>query len=279
MDSSTSIYSQTNHNGLFLFIVLLFTGLACLLPNRALSDELPSIRFTFIPSVNTLDQQTIQEIRQTEALETVRALSDSTINLAKPVIIVFGTQDGPLYDPESNQIEIPYHFWREMIDHFSADVSDANEQFELSEPDNQYVFEAVEGALLHTLLHEIGHAYIAINQIPILGKEEDAADSFANVLMLNYVENGDRQAIHAATLFAIEDQQIESFDDLDFIDEHSLDIQRYFYGLCLIFGSDPDKHETLFQDLEAEVKTEREDICIEEFDRVSASWESYLNNG
>ncbi|MGR5064652.1 DUF4344 domain-containing metallopeptidase [Photobacterium sp. DNB22_13_2] len=235
-----------------------------------------NIRSTFIPSVSELDNQAILEIKKTQSIKTIQSLSQSVIDFPTPVHIVFGTLDGPLYDPESNQIEIPYSFWREMIENFSTDVADSNDNAKSNEPNTLYAFEASEGALLHTLLHELGHAYIALNDIPILGKEEDAADSFANILMLNYVEDGDTQAIHAATLFAIEDQQIEIFDDLDFIDEHSLDIQRYFYSLCLVYGSDPDKHKTLFQDLDSDVKTEREDICIEEFERVTASWQSYF---
>lgn len=278
MDFSTSIHNRNNLYSYCLMFLLLLVCLIGLFPNRGMSDELPTIRYTFIPSLDELDQQTIQEIRQTDSLKTVQDLSDSVFNLAEPVNIVFGSEDGPLYDPESNQIEIPYHFWREMIDNFSADIRDNADQAELSQNDSQYVYQAAEGALLHTLLHEVGHAYIALNQVPIVGKEEDAADSFANVLMLNYVEGGDGQAIHAATLFAIEDQQINSFDDLDFIDEHSLDIQRYYYSLCLIYGSDPEKHQTLFQDLESEVKTEREEICIEEYERVTSSWDSYFKN-
>lgn len=276
MDFSNSIHNRNTLYSYCLMFLLLLVCLFGLFPNKGMSDELPTIRYTFIPSLDELDQQTIQEIRQTDSLKTVHMLSDSVFNLAEPVNIVFGTEDGPLYDPESNQIEIPYHFWREMIDNFTADFHDNMEQTELSKEDSQYVYQAAEGALLHTLLHEVGHAYIALNQVPIVGKEEDAADSFANVLMLNYVEDGDGQAIHAANLFAIEDQQIDSFDDLDFIDEHSLDIQRYYYSLCLIYGSDSEKHQTLFQDLESEVKTEREEICIEEFERVTASWESYF---
>ena len=275
MDFSTSIRNHSLNSALYFLIVML-TALALLFPSRGQAEELPTIRFTFIPSMNTLDQQTIEEIRNTNALNTVESLSDSVINLSGPVNIVFGTEDGPLYDPESNQIEIPYSFWREMISHFSSDINDDNGDSSLTQADKQYVYEASEGALLHTLLHEIAHAYVALNQVPILGKEEDAADSFANILMLNYVEDGDNQAIHAANLFAIEDQQIEVFDDLDFIDEHSLDIQRYYYSLCLIYGSDPEKHKTLFEDLETDIKTEREDICYEEFERVTTSWQSYF---
>ncbi|MDV5167532.1 DUF4344 domain-containing metallopeptidase [Photobacterium rosenbergii] len=279
MNFSTSIHNRKKLNSYCLMFLLLLVCLISLFSNRGMSNELPTIRYAFIPSLDELDQQTIQEIRQTDTLNTVQELSDSVFNLAEPVNIVFGTEDGPLYDPESDQIEIPYHFWREMIDNFSADFHDNTEQAKLSQEDSQYVYQAAEGALLHTLLHEVGHAYIALNQVPIVGKEEDAADSFANVLMLNYLEDGDSQAIHAATLFAIEDKQIDSFDDLDFIDEHSLDIQRYYYSLCLIYGSDPEQYQTLFQDLESEVKTEREEICIEEFDRVTASWTSYFKNG
>lgn len=269
--TSSHLFKQT-HRAIRICGVLA----ACFFSVYGNSNELPNIRITFTPSVSELDKQTILEIKKTSSLRTVQSLSESIIHFPTPVHIVFGALDGPLYDPETNQIEIPYSFWREMVERFSSDIAGSSDNPELHDSNKAYALKASAGALLHTLLHELGHAYIALNEIPILGKEEDAADSFANILMLNYVDTGDYQAIHAATLFAIEDQQIDSFDDLDFIDEHSLDIQRYFYSLCLVYGSDPDKHKTLFQDLDSDVKTEREDICIEEFERVTTSWQSYF---
>src|SRR5690554_4191597 len=37
----------------------------------------------------------------------------------------------------------------------------------------------------HTLLHEIGHLFVDQFDLPVLGKEEDAVDTFATLTMLN----------------------------------------------------------------------------------------------
>ena len=72
-------------------------------------------------------------------------------------------------------------------------------------------------------------------------------------------------------------KEINEFDDMDFIDEHSLDIQRYFHTLCLIYGSDSDNYNSLLSEIDEEYKTEREDTCIEEYDNISRNWLTYLN--
>ncbi|WP_299013238.1 DUF4344 domain-containing metallopeptidase [uncultured Photobacterium sp.] len=229
----------------------------------------PTVEYQYLPAKNAVDKQVLDTIQSSDAVNIVQDLSQSVVVFSKPVTVVFGALDGPLYDPEQHQIQIPYSFFNHAIERFK---SNNYKKSGISEE------QAALDTLLHTLLHELGHAFVADNNIPVLGKEEDAVDNFATVLLLNYIESGDEVAISAADLFAYEDQQIEAFDSLDFIDEHSLDIQRYYYTLCLIYGSNPEQHSQLLEDIEKDFKTEREDVCEEEFERVSHNWMTYLNS-
>jgi len=46
----------------------------------------------------------------------------------------------------------------------------------------------IDGALWGIFFHELGHAIININRIPITGREEDVADQFALYFATNFVE-------------------------------------------------------------------------------------------
>lgn len=93
------------------------------------------------------------------------------------------------------------------------------------------------GAVLGFILeHEFTHALISIYDLPVLGKEEDAADTLATLLLLKSPQ-GARLALSAA----------EFWDDFsgrqnppalaDYAEEHSLDLQRSFTIVCEIAGS------------------------------------------
>ncbi|MGZ6007469.1 MAG: DUF4344 domain-containing metallopeptidase [Rhizomicrobium sp.] len=55
---------------------------------------------------------------------------------------------------------------------------------DLSHERRRGIVQFVAGNMLFTLLHEIGHTHITEMGLPVLGREEDAADSFAVVTML-----------------------------------------------------------------------------------------------
>lgn len=100
------------------------------------------------------------------------------------------------------------------------------------------------------MLHETGHAYIEDQNIPVLGKEEDAVDNFATILMIDFLEDGAEMAISAADMFAFEsDYRPDYYDFGEYIDEHSFDLQRYFSTLCLVYGSEPDQYKSLLDEL------------------------------
>lgn len=102
-----------------------------------------------------------------------------------------------------------------------------------------------------TLCHELTHALVATFDIPVLGREEAAADQIATLCIL-YPEtttHRDPQAIEklvaVADAWRLEWEMDKESGGAAYWDEHALDIQRYYNVLCMLYGSDPEKFEAL----------------------------------
>lgn len=184
---------------------------------------------------------------------------NETFRLEQAIKVTVGSEDGPLYDPGLVEIQIPYAFYTEVIERFS-EIEEDTEQQALFASD----------AMLHTLFHELGHALVDQLELPIVGKEEDAVDALANVLLLEHYNEGAEMARNAAELFALEGEDRGDLEEEDFWDEHSLDEQRYFSTLCHIYGSDPDNFTDLAEDVG--FSDDRREICVETYQRLVDDW-------
>lgn len=105
---------------------------------------------------------------------------------------------------------------------------------------------------LWTLLHETAHALIDELDIPVFGHEEDAADQIATIALLHGTTDlgvPDSVAEVESVIAAAQAWRVEW--ELDkragtqtvYWDSHSLDIQRFYNILCLLYGSDPEKYD------------------------------------
>ena len=130
--------------------------------------------------------------------------------------------------------------------------------------------EFVTGNVLFVLAHETGHGLISAFEIPVAGREEDAADQLATVMALKMADSfADRVVVNAARGWFLGDQRDRKAGvPTIFYDEHGMDLQRAYHIVCLLVGGAPDK----FKDLANEVKLpkERQETC--KFDYSNAEW-------
>ena len=56
--------------------------------------------------------------------------------------------------------------------------------------------DAIVGPTLEVFLHEVGHAVFDYLSVPVLGREEDAADQFAAYVLLQFAESDARRLIY-----------------------------------------------------------------------------------
>lgn len=219
------------------------------------------LRTKFEKPVNKEETNIQKELKASDTTKAVVELINEIIKLSKPLTIVYGGSDGPLFDSRTNEIIIPYSFVQEIKRRFiTVKYSESGVS----------VADATMDALMHTLFHEIGHALIYMHELPVLGKEEDAVDSLATVLLIEYFEDGQEIAISAADLFDLESDDITEFGEQDFWDEHSLDAQRFYNTLCHVYGSNPKQYKYLLKD--GLFSEDRAVLCIEEYEHILSSW-------
>ncbi len=126
--------------------------------------------------------------------------------------------------------------------------------------------DAIIGPLLDVFLHETGHAVFDYNQVPILGREEDAADQFAAYILLQFDKGYARHLLAGVAYEYVRDASVPSKTKDPFADAHGLPMQRYYNILCLAYGAD----STVFKQALADghLPAERAEECEDEYAQV-----------
>jgi hypothetical protein len=140
---------------------------------------------------------------------------------------------GPNYDPQTKTITLSYGF----TNYVGEQLLRENPGLKQDQNELGRELAAVDGFVL---LHEFGHALIDVYGLPVLGKEEDAADSVATVFLTTTVKHGDEYAYDAAKFFDAMSARQRRLAPSAYWDEHSLDKQRAYEIVCWVAGSSAD---------------------------------------
>jgi hypothetical protein len=133
-----------------------------------------------------------------------------------------------------------------------------------------------------TFYHEAGHMAVTLYNLPITGREEDAADQLAAYILLTPGDNGkvDAENVQAVKDFA---RTFAAYAELkaqmgradNMADEHSLDQQRVYNLVCWIYGSNPDANADLVSN--GALPQERAQRCPDEWQKMSHAWSTLLD--
>jgi hypothetical protein len=121
----------------------------------------------------------------------------------------------------------------------------------------------VRANTLFTLLHEVGHYFFHVLDVPIAGREEDAADRLAALLMMPTDAGRGPEAELTSSADASDliwvayswvnmgrGRLAQERNRLPWYDEHSVDEQRGYDVLCMAYGHNPERYELAIQDRE-----------------------------
>ena len=187
------------------------------------------------------------------------ALVNQTFNLPKSITVV-GAECGmknAYYISEKAVIVICYELGLDIFERVAREIK----------ADSDTRGQIASGAIMFIFFHELGHAAIDLYQIPVLGREEDAADQIGVLMMMAMVDARPDVAINwpiGAHWFFDKRQSI--FTAHNFADEHAIDAQRKFNLACWFYGSDPGKYLQLAR--YAKLPESRAVRCPGEFEKM-----------
>lgn len=226
----------------------------------------PSAKFT--TNYGETENRILTEMRQSlvegQFLEQLAGALNDELNLPHRIDLAMGEcgQANAFYQPEEYRIILCY----ELLVQVAIDLARSGQTEEEQE-------RLIGGTIVFVFLHELGHALIHVLDLPITGREEDAADQLATVVLVDGSEEGEDAAASAAVWFYRSSKETR-LNRLAFADEHSLGKQRYFNILCWIYGQDPDTHPDLIGP--KILPPDRAERCPGEYQRMANSWEKLL---
>lgn len=199
--------------------------------------------------------------RRGRLIENLTELLDKKFALNHPLVIGLGEcgQPNAFYRPDKKVIVLCLELIPELVKRLASDRS----------IDRNTLQNTGAGALMFILLHEMGHALIDIQGLPVLGREEDAADQIAAYLILEETDVADR-AIAGGLFFFTKPKLIPGlFSQRHLSGEHSLDPQRAANLACWAYGKEPRRFVWAMH--AARVSQERSYRCGREYEQLSRS--------
>jgi hypothetical protein len=136
--------------------------------------------------------------------------------------------------------------------------------------------DALIGPVMDVFLHEAGHAVFDMLQVPLFGREEDAADQFSVYIMLK-MEKDEARRLIMGTAYQYENDVQSSTVSMPlhkFADAHGTPSQRYFNVLCLAYGADKE----LFADFVSKgvLPKDRAESCEDEYAQVEFAFDRLI---
>lgn len=207
------------------------------------------------------EDQVGKELLEASETKAVASGLAKTFELPNPLLVkgINGIGGGPFYSPEDNSITLPYGF-AALVFQLEAESNPEESEYEIGE--------RIGAVNSFILAHEFGHALIANYELPVLGKEEDAADAISTVLLLT-IPNGAEYAAASAAFWADFSGRQEPPAVAEYADQHSLDLQRAFDILCWTAGSSELSFEEVAE-LEA-LPESRLETCPSEYEQLAGS--------
>ena len=194
-----------------------------LMPNR--------VQISYVEPRNPAHQKVYELLKERRVLERVRAHL-SPLRLPTTLILKADGCDGESdawYEESDHTVTVCY----EYIDDLVRNAPEATTVAGVTR------YDAIVGPTIEVLLHEVGHAIFHLLKVPILGREEDAADQFASYMILHLDEDSTRQVVLGVGYMYGHEMQSQTPGLQQFANVHSVAAQRFYNVLCMAYGRDP----------------------------------------
>jgi len=215
------------------------------------------IQISYVPPKDAAHEPVFRLLKERQVLEQFRELL-SPLRLPRALRLKVEGCDGvsnAWY--EDDAITVCYEYISDILSNAPKETTPAG----VTRAD------AIVGPTFEVFLHEAGHAVFDYLSVPVLGREEDAADQFAAYLLLQFAKSDARRLIAGVAYAYRLDASKPTTKKNPFADEHGLPAQRFYNVLCIAYGAD----SKLFADLvEKEyLPKERAEGCESEYEQVT----------
>jgi len=215
-----------------------------------------TVKVVYAEPKEARDAPLAQAMRQKQILEKAAEVV-KTVRLPRTLTLKAESCGEPnaWYDPDTEIVTFCYELVREMVQRAgSADRMGLTRE------------QAVIGPFAFIVFHETAHAVFALLKVPILGREEDAADQVAAYTSLRLGDDFAEKMLRAAAFMYDQDARSRKVGEDDFADVHGLDRQRYYNVLCIAWGADP-KRFAFAKEL-GKLPEDRAEGCADEYAQV-----------
>ncbi len=220
----------------------------------------------YVPPENPMHQEIYVDLKQRGALEKLQKFL-SPVRLPETLRISLAECDGEadaFY--EDAEITICYEFIDELIKNMPQE----------KRPSGVAPIDTVIGPVFEVSLHEFGHALFDMLELPVFGREEDAADQVAAYILLQFGESEARRLI-AGTAYAyhMDETKTDPCRSMeDYANEHGTPAQRFYNVLCIAYGADT----KMFADIVSEgyLPKARAEFCEEEYEQVQDAFDELV---
>lgn len=192
-------------------------------------------------TVNDRQAQLVEALKRSRTAERMAELTQGTLRLRHDVAVGFESCGFPnaFYEQKRSRVV----FCLEMLELIAKQAQD-DKDFAMT-LDRSGFGKLMDGVLWGIFFHELGHAVIDINRVPITGREEDVADQFALYYAVKFIEPREVPVILPTIWFfrALGKSRDISASTQEGVkrlmaDEHSLDDQRTYNLACWALGAD-----------------------------------------
>ena len=248
-----------------ILVTALLAMTACTEEETLPPEKSNQVIVNYVVPTKSAHHQIYKVLKERYALEKVQEFL-SPFQLRWPLYISLtecgGEADATYGD---GAITICYEYIEELRQNMSAETTPAG-----VEP-----LDTAVGPLMDTVLHEFAHALFDYLDVPVLGREEDAADQVSAYIYLKLGKDEARRLI-MGTVYAymLEVQATDPPSMEEYADEHSTSEQRAFNLLCIAYGADPE----LFEDVVkmGGLPDERIAICEEEYEHIAFAYQTLI---
>jgi hypothetical protein len=220
----------------------------------------------YVPPKSAEHQRLFELVKERRALEKVQELL-KPIRLPRRLLLKTEGCEGvsnAWYDGEA--VTICYEYLDDIWKNAAQEIT----------PAGIAPIDTVVGPFVDVVLHEVGHAVFDILEVPLFGREEDAADQFSVFLMLRFQKDEARRLIlgNAYQYKADVQSPTVSMALKKFADEHGTPSQRFFNVLCMAYGAD----KALFAEFVQKefLPKERAEGCEDEYAQVTRAFNKLI---